>query len=320
MLLMTTDTTDTTDIALVLAFDLSNHQGPLTEAQARAAWAKGYRRAIINMYGPYAVQQAEMCAYVGFELQAYWYLNFPGGEYYTGVSAYDQITYALNKCALTGLTFTFIWLDCEDPGNNLNAPDTIAFIEDAARACINRMWSGIYTAKGWWQQFTDDTTAFAAFLLWLATDDKLGDLLSSQLPFGGWLACAMEQYDFHGDIDDALTDVEFDVNVYRQPVMRGPVPADPTDPVPTPDAASTNDVVSPPLNLTEDDTMTGFIRIEGTKNIEDSNEALAATLGPLIGNPSSPIRAFLRRNVDGTFDYMITNIPESSGLGDTPGL
>ena len=40
-----------------------------------------------------------------------------------------------------------------------------------------------------------------------------------------------------------------------------------------------------------------------------TNEVAKSTLGTLIGDPSSPTRAYVRQHADDTIDFRITSIP-----------
>lgn len=99
------------------------------------------------------------------------------------------------------------WIDCESDSNP-NAQDNVEWL----LACLHRLddlhaTAGIYTGRWWWIQpdTMNNTTVFADWPLWAATDDQVPDLHTSLL-FGGWDRLTVEQYDLHGVDDDVIDD------------------------------------------------------------------------------------------------------------------
>ena len=191
--------------------DESNHQGDVTPAEVLNAKTQGYVGAIIDLYQTSAVQQLTAWRDAGFRLRAYIYLNFPGGDFYSGKNAADQASVALALCA--GFTIEKVYLDCEDPKDNLDAAGTVDFIAGARDIVVASGFAcGIYTASGWWRQFTGDTHDFAGLPLWLATDNDVPDLAFAD-PFGGWTELDGNQDSWHArDIDP---NQDFDESVMR---------------------------------------------------------------------------------------------------------
>jgi hypothetical protein len=84
------------------------------------------------------------------------------------------------------------------------------------------VWSGIYTARGWWQRQTHDTDRFHDWPLWDATNDKTPDLSFS--PYGGWSQQVMEQYAF----DQKVVGILCDLNIVRDGYLPAAPPTTPS--------------------------------------------------------------------------------------------
>ena len=196
----------------VLWLDLSNHQGVFTPRAAADAWVKGYRGVVVNLYGPYALQQATVARAAGFRLAAYVYLNMPGGKYYTeGLSPADQIRGFMPKVQ-AGLVFERLWIDCEDERNTLSPVATVDVLREARAAVVEGgLRPGWYTGPWWWSGMTDNCAEFIGDPLWIATNDKVPDLSLASWPDCPWPEAAMEQHDWNELIDSDLPEVDADV-------------------------------------------------------------------------------------------------------------
>jgi hypothetical protein len=198
-------------MALYRALDVSNWSGTVSAEQAQCMAEHGVRLAIPGTQD-YDITRQQLGAFngAGIPTDAYVYLYFSDDPV-------AQVEAALATCA--GYPVGRLWLDCEDEAASaLNEEATVDFIQRASDACINRMWTGIYTRKNWWEYQTGNSARFAAWPLWYATNDRLGDL--SFYPFGGWTMPFMEQYAF----DVVVCGVNTDLNVYRE-VTPEPPPA-----------------------------------------------------------------------------------------------
>ncbi len=234
--------------------DVSNNQGPLSAQFFLDAKAQGYGGVVINTYGPLAVQWMLWAKDAGLEVACYVYLNFPGGQFYSGVSAHDQVTAALDKMDAAGISGEWLGIDCEDPGNNLSVAATIAFIHEATDACAGRRYSRIYTAPGWWQQFTGDTLDFQYYPLWLSNPTgAVPTSMTLPQPFGGWTTAAMIQYDFHAHVDDIEVDAD-------------ETPAPPAE---------------------DEDSLADRTEVEGSQAITILNIGVSAALGRIVAGDES---------------------------------
>lgn len=194
---------------LIKCIDVSNYSGFIELWQAQVLVNAGFKRAIVGTQrSVYTRQQMAMLAYVGIELQAYVYLNMPGGQFWTGKSAWDQVSEAIDMC--WGYPVKYIWLDCEDSRNTMSQADTVSFIQEAADACIGRMRSGIYTVGGWWIPNTGNSYRFSSWPLWVATGDRVPDL-QGWAPFGGWYSAYMEQYVLDTFLNGVINNVDLNV-------------------------------------------------------------------------------------------------------------
>lgn len=190
--------------------DASNHN-PVTQAVLTEAGARGVKGVCFNLLDLYGFgglnYQLALVSSMGFRIAGYVYLNFPGGAYYTGEPAHNQVFNKVKAVVDAGFKLEWVAIDCEDPGNTLDTANTSEFISDAVAAVTYHLipaW--IYTAEYWWRDHTGNTNRFAHIPLWNATDDKQPDLNS--VNYGGWTTPVMEQYNLHGIIQGT----EYDFN------------------------------------------------------------------------------------------------------------
>ena len=178
-----------------LAIDISNYSGPVGAAQARGLAAAGVHRAVVGTQYPrppyppgVAHEQIPALLAAGLEVHAYVYLWLPE-------DCAEQVQEAVARLEPWRGRIHGLWLDVEDTSaGGITAAQRLGAVEraiEAARAAAD--WPlGIYTARWYWQQAMDDTTACAEFPLWVAQYDRRADLAFT--PFGGWRRAAMKQY------------------------------------------------------------------------------------------------------------------------------
>lgn len=182
--------------------DISNYQWT-GDGVANAALMQAIKDSgVIGLYiksGEDAAMQWDAADRVGLRKRGYVYLNFPGGEYYDGRTARKQMLDGI--ATFSGRVIERVGIDCEDPGNTLNPHDTVDFIYDAMDACSGIVYSDIYTAPAWWEQYTGNTLMFSAMNmnLWLAAPTGTPPTsLTLPEPFGGWTQASMIQYSWKG--------------------------------------------------------------------------------------------------------------------------
>lgn len=206
--------------ALAALHAAGTDEKPLT-GSASCIRNEGYSLGIIGTQNA-GISRAQMgaCVEAEIHLQAYLYLYFNGDPV-------AQVDAALRACE--GFPVERLWLDCEDSAASaLTEAQTLDFIQRAADTCIDRMWSGIYTAGWWWRGQTGNSDRFRAYPLWNASADGVGDL--TPVNYGGWSIPYMEQYRF----DAPICGVNTDLNVYQLAVPEPPQPG-PEPPPPKPE-------------------------------------------------------------------------------------
>jgi hypothetical protein len=88
-----------TDHGTEYGFDLSNYSGVPSSAWFMDRWEEGYRFVVFGTQRPtVALQQVASMEATGlpFDPQLYTYLNFPGGDFYSGLDGAAQVTRALD--------------------------------------------------------------------------------------------------------------------------------------------------------------------------------------------------------------------------------
>jgi len=170
-----------------LAIDQSSWSGPFTDAEAEAAKAAGVRLVIVNTWGEWCRQQAEMTLKHGLDLEAYTYM-------YPSLDAATRIREALD--ALYGFPPNGIfWLDEEDDDAAYYSPrEVVAHIRQAVATCEAKgLRPGIYTRRSWWEPYTGSCSEFAHLPLWDARYDGVASFDYFK-PYGGWTRPLMKQF------------------------------------------------------------------------------------------------------------------------------
>ncbi|HEU0035935.1 MAG TPA: choice-of-anchor Q domain-containing protein [Kofleriaceae bacterium] len=181
--------------ALVQAVDVSVWTRTLTDPDVDCLWDDGYRHVIIGTQNLEVTrQQIAIAARGGMTIDLYVYL-------------YWQLDITAQVAEAVALRAEFpqvgrIWLDVEDDPAG-RSPAALRALIDQAIAALGDAPGGIYTGKGWWQSYLEDTTAYADQPLWYARYDNQPSLDAWNDPaederFGGWQAPAGKQYaDYH---------------------------------------------------------------------------------------------------------------------------
>ena len=205
------------------AVDCSGWTGHLSILQAQAIKDMGFTKAIVNLYGG-ATAQSQIDAFqaVGMEVDGYIYFYFS-----------QTVEYRIGSqlANLAGRSINFLWLDWEDEPTGMNQKAVVDYIQGAVDYCVGKVYTGHYTRRQWWVDYTGDSHHFEGMWLWDATNDGTPDM--SYHPYGGFKHY-MEQYRF--DVVLVAGAGNFDLNVYEDPEPL-PVPPEPPvepEPVPTP--------------------------------------------------------------------------------------
>jgi GH25 family lysozyme M1 (1,4-beta-N-acetylmuramidase) len=168
-----------------LAIDVSSWSGEFTDAEAEACKALGCRLVIVNTWGEWCRQQAEMTLKHGMDLEFYTYMYF-------SVDPERRVADALE--AVSGFPVRMFWLDYEDDPAGLRSHEVVAHIRQAVAACERqRLPVGIYTRRSWWEPYTGSCTEFARLSLWDAFYDGVPDLTYFR-PYGGWTRPLIKQF------------------------------------------------------------------------------------------------------------------------------
>lgn len=210
------------------AVDCSSFTGLLTTAQAQAIKDMGFSKAIVNLYGG-ATAQSQIDAFqsVGMEVDGYIYF------YFSQTAEYRISSQLAN---LAGRTVNFLWLDWEDDPGGKSQAEVVDFINNAVAYCSGKIYTGMYTRRQWWVDYTGDSHQFEGMWIWDATNDGTPDM--SYKPYGGFKHY-MEQYRFDVVLVPGVGN--FDLNVYEDPEPPLPVPTPSPEPEPSP--------TPPPLDL-----------------------------------------------------------------------
>jgi GH25 family lysozyme M1 (1,4-beta-N-acetylmuramidase) len=187
----------------MLALDISNWGGELG-ANTVFQW-KAYcvKRVVVGVSHHVALARQQLAVINkggGLEIEAYIYM-------YWGQDPAVQVEYARQAC--DGLPVRRLWVDFEHDEAPKDDPAKVkAWIYrclDAASALGLPL--GIYSAWWWWAVWTDNTSDFADYPLWVAAYDGTAN---TDFPhFGGWTVCAMKQYAGTTDFCGYSADLNF---------------------------------------------------------------------------------------------------------------
>jgi len=170
------------------AIDVANYTAVPTPEQVACLLAEGYDTAIVGAsFGSVARPQLVQFSTSGMAIEAYAWVRFSGWWE-------NLLDRALG--AIAGLPVRRLWLDCEE--ETAMEPRTVIRRIEKAEAYVAEarpdLEIGINTGAWWWADFTANTEAFAHLPLWSAYYDNEPDIDFAQLPYGGWRAPAIEQY------------------------------------------------------------------------------------------------------------------------------
>ncbi len=195
---------------LVLAVDISNWSGTITENEVACWWESGIRHVIAGTQIPsIALQQFQTAVNGGMAVDAYVML-------YWDYDIADQVQDAL--ATIEGFSVGRLWLDAEQPAGSWTASQLTQKIQEAVDAC-GSFPCGIYTRKVWWLDNVGDTITFSYLPIWYAYYDHNSDFDDWYDPtvwwegsFGGWTDPTGKQYDSDWTAPD-LCGVNVDYNI-----------------------------------------------------------------------------------------------------------
>jgi hypothetical protein len=180
---------------LVPAVDVSVWTRTLTDPDVDCLWDLGYRHIIAGtQLLEVTREQLEIARRGGMTVDLYVYL-------YWSQSMSEQVAEAV-ALAEEFPAVGRIWLDIEDdPGGR--GPAALRDLIDEGIAALEGAPGGIYTGKGWWQSYFEDSESYAEQPLWYARYDGEATLDGWSDPaeeesFGGWTEPTGKQYaDYH---------------------------------------------------------------------------------------------------------------------------
>lgn len=197
------------------AIDVSNHSGDL---KGKGPALRDHARRIIIGTQDVAVAKAqvdEVKNCFDIHLYQFHYLSIPIQRELDKTLEVHQ--YVFDK---TGKS-PFVWMDFEDKFRDHYNPPLLGYevhpdvitgwVQYAIFLAEEEFGSvGLYTRRGWWQEYTADNSGlFTNLPLWAADWDGVPDL-NVYKPFGGWSKQTMKQY--AGDV--TVEGVLCDLNVY----------------------------------------------------------------------------------------------------------
>lgn len=184
---------------MTLAVDVSNYTDPLTPQSVENLKAAGVEMVIAQAIDPppgYPAgctrQQIETCLAAGLHVDAYIWLWFD----------LDARDIERKLALLDGLAVRQLWLDVEDQSAaRFDQATCEAKVDAALMACdarrgTNGQPAGVYTGRWFWadQQYMGNTTRYADRELWDANYDHIADAAVGFVPYGGWTAPRIKQY------------------------------------------------------------------------------------------------------------------------------
>lgn len=178
----------------MLAVDVSNYTGPLSQGQI-AAWKAGGVGLIIVQafpatYAQYVTQAQQMsaCKDAGMPYDCYIY------DYLQDPSWRDGALVGLRQ--LGAMRPARVWADEEDTtakALTLKKREAAVALSLAAIFASGYV-TGIYTGRWFWQGYMGNTAQFAAYPLWDSNYDGIPDASADFIAYGGWTAPTIKQY------------------------------------------------------------------------------------------------------------------------------
>jgi hypothetical protein len=200
-----------------LAIDMSNYTTAFSEDTARAMYADGVRRAIVQFVNPYRSeyeQQIPALQAAGIEVEGYVFLWFSASE----ENLVERVRWACEESKRFGIKR--MWLDCEETLENGYGFDHLTMpVSPKIRAAVEQVkrsygdWVrmlengvpmmpkvGIYTAQWWWVPGASNSDEWSrqGIPLWDAHYDLDPDIDDAN--YGGWVRPEMSQYQGWGEI------------------------------------------------------------------------------------------------------------------------
>jgi len=169
-----------------LAIDMSSWGERFTDSEAEAAKVAGACLNIVNTWGEWARQQADMALAHGMAFEPYEYM-------YLSIDPVARIKRGLD--ALYGFPRDGIWwLDYEDEAVGFSKAAIVAHIRQGVAFCESQgLRPGIYSRREWWQRRTGGSVDFMHLPSWVADYDGIPDLVSASPLVDGWHV-TMKQY------------------------------------------------------------------------------------------------------------------------------
>jgi hypothetical protein len=212
---------------IVYAVDVSHWTRTLTDPDVDCLAGLGYEHVIVGTQIPEVTrQQLEIAIRGGMTVDLYVYL-------YWTESVASEVRDAL-ALAAEFPEVGRIWLDVEEDPGSRSAAELEHLVEEALDA-LGDFPGGIYTGRGFWTSYMDDSHRFAELPLWYAHYDHEPSLETWE-PFGGWTEPMGKQYADHHEHTCGLP---MDRNVMWSSatpsvVVDRSVPPDDGDPPPAP--------------------------------------------------------------------------------------
>jgi hypothetical protein len=200
------------------AIDISHHTGDIAVSDVRCWIQSGVKHIIVragireevsgdNSYHTRdrskqqlkTLWQAKYQEGLEFSVDIFLYVHWPPN---VGIvtPVPDQVREAIELLGELDIEYPLpvhrLWIDLEEaPPGGQSPADTVSLIREALDAC-DSFPCGIYTRKGWWTDYTEDTenpnnpegaTEFSNYPLWYADYDcPVNKTLSNSELFGGW--------------------------------------------------------------------------------------------------------------------------------------
>lgn len=178
----------------MLAVDVSNYTGQLSQANLAAWKARGVDLVIVQAFPmSYATkywnqrQQMDACQAAGMPFNNYIY------DYLHDPTWRDGCLAGLEGVPLKP---AYVWADEEDTTAS-NMPLTKRVSAVAAtltKIAAAGYQAGVYTGRWFWVGYMGNTTAFKSYPLWDANYDGVPDPDLGFVPYGGWTHPTIKQY------------------------------------------------------------------------------------------------------------------------------
>lgn len=169
-------------------FDLSVHQGNVSQQAYNCLWREGRRYACLHGYrsngavNPYVVDGIKRARAAGFQkIDIYVFLQFKKNP---RVQIQETVDFIVRRGRQT---FGTIWLDIEGANYWGTCAENVKFFKEAADEIKKQGYPvGIYSGASQWAPIMCGNQDFKHYPLWYAHYDGKRDF-STFRPFGGWV-------------------------------------------------------------------------------------------------------------------------------------